>query len=291
MAHLNESEIASMAEGNIKGPEHEKCLKHLSECEICFKIYTNTMKFVEEERKRSAWWRKLRIPGFKTIRGKLKLPEFRLPIPPKVLIPVTAVLIVILLAGTYIMTELRQRGIRKEQVQYLTNVFTQMEMHEVQSFSGTKGEIMAAFRTGVFLEDLSLLVKSSGQAELKSKIRNRLIEELKTLTIESGDLFQEVGCIERKNDKDVIKHTIELLKRHSYLDLFQFGRLVELRILESYENKIWKKDIDKYLLLSPKYDLPQGVTKELKKLDTTPLESKKIREVYIAIKYLFLFSE
>jgi len=291
MAHLKEEEIASMAEGNVKGPENEKFLKHLAECETCFKAYTDTLKFVEEERKRGAWWRTFRLPGFKTIRGKLRLPEFRFPIPPKVLVPAAAGLIIVLLAGAYILNELHQKEIRNFQVQHLTSVSTQMDNIGVQSFSGTKGEIMAAFRAGVFVEDLSLLVKVRGQEELTAKTRNRLIEELKTLTIESDDLFRKVGCIERKSYKDIIEQTGELLKRHSYHDLFQFGRFVEQSILSTYADKRLKVDINKYLQISQTYNLPQGVSKEFRRLDTRTLENNKIREIYIEIKDIFLFSE
>ncbi|MCK5056636.1 MAG: hypothetical protein KAT34_08275 [Candidatus Aminicenantes bacterium] len=278
MVHLKEEQIASMAEGNVKGPEHERMLKHLAECETCFKAYTDTLKFVEEERIGSAWWRKFRLP------------ELHFYFPKKVLLPAAAVLIVVLLAGAYILKELRQRGILNDQVQHLTSISMQMENIGVQAFSGTKGKIMAAFRAGVFVEDLSLLIKVRGKEELTEKTRSRLIEELKILMIGSDAWFQEVAHIERKNYKSIIEHTEELLKPHPYFDLFQFGRFVEQSILATYENKRLKMDIDKYQQLVRKYKLPPGVSKRLRKFHAI-LEIKKIREIYIAVKEIFLFSE
>ena len=51
MKHLEEEDIARIIEGNVDEDEREKYMKHISRCETCFEIYSETLKYAEEEKK------------------------------------------------------------------------------------------------------------------------------------------------------------------------------------------------------------------------------------------------
>jgi len=47
--HLNDSEIARLIDDRIKPEERDQYLKHISTCENCFEVYTETIKSLEKE--------------------------------------------------------------------------------------------------------------------------------------------------------------------------------------------------------------------------------------------------
>lgn len=68
MTHLEIEEIASFAEGNVAEPEHDRFIKHIAQCEDCRKIYSTTLKFVEEEKSKTI----LRYPNLEEIALRIR---------------------------------------------------------------------------------------------------------------------------------------------------------------------------------------------------------------------------
>lgn len=285
MKHLEDEDIARMIEGTVSKKERETFLQHLSECSACFNVYTETLKFVEGEKQR-------KVPGIEKIKTAAR--RFRLAVGTiftnKKLVPAFAVSIIIVLIGTFVINYLHHREIENNKMVYIEKIVEEIENRDVHAFSGSKGEIYAALRAGIFVEDLSLVVNAGGKNGLKTKIIKMLSRQLNVFAGEKSSLFQELANIERKNVEAVVKRIRELIEKRSFDDLFRFGRFLEQSILSTYENKTTKQeDIEKYQRILQKYKgkLPLGVFKELKKFKTTT-SAEESKTICIAIKEILL---
>jgi hypothetical protein len=289
MKHLEDEDIGRMIEGTISKGEREDFLNHLAKCSTCFEVYTDTLKFVEKERKRPTI---LKLPIIEKIGIAVHSlwqyisTRFRNKRP--VLVPAFAVLVIVLLIGPFVLKELHDRRIAKAQIQ---QIVMDIENMGSQAFSPSKDEIYSAVRAGIFVEDLTLVVNAGGHEELKTKISKMLSDELKTIYKNVSDpIFQELEHIERKNLKTVVQNIQERVGKRSFPGLFRFGRFIEYSFLSTFENKMPnQEDIEKHQRIVQKYkdNLPPGIFKELKKLKTTTgvEESKKI---FLAIKEITL---
>jgi len=280
MRHLEDEDIARLIDGTISKKERESFLKHLSECETCLSVYSETLKFIEEDEKKIPFIEKIKIPAQ---RFWMTIETI---IPKKVLIPAAAALIIILLMVPFILNELQQRRIKNAQVGFIADSIEDMETY---AFSPASDEVYAAVRIGIFVEDLSLLV-NTGEEELKTKITKMLSDELKIFISEKSPLLQHLINIDRKNYETIVQNIRALIEKQSLSELFRFGCFVEHSILSTYENKTPnQEDIDKYQRIAHKYKgkLPIGVFKELKKLKPT-IEKEKSKNICVAIKQIFL---
>jgi hypothetical protein len=266
MKHLQDEDIARMIEGNINKKERRDFLKHLSECDTCLSVYSETFEFIEKEKKDKETAR-----GFGWTAGSI----FTV----KRLIPAAAALIVIVSLGTFALKEIHHREIKNKQIGYIKNL-TEMGSYP---FSPSKNEIYAAVRAGFLVEDLSLLV-NTGEEELRTKIGKMLGSELKAISNnETGSLSQDLENIERR-----IRGSLE---KRPLAKPFQLGCFLEHSILSTFENEAPKQeDIEKYRRIAQEYKdkLPRGVLKGLKKLKTTGRAIEKIRSICIEIKEIFL---
>ena len=283
MRHLEDEDIARLIDGTISKKEREDFLKHLSECETCLSVYSETLMFLEKEKKRKTIWELLPNPKETADRFGNAIGTM---FPKKRLIPALAVLIIILLMVPFVLNEFHKRRIKNAQVEFIAKSVEEMETY---AFSPSKDEIAAAVRTGIFVEDLSLLVNTD-EKELKTKIAKMLSGELKIFISETSALPQYLANIDRKNYKTIVQNIRDLVEKRSLSELFRFGCFVEHSILSTYENKTPdQEDIDKYQRIAQKYKdkLPIGVFKELKKLTPT-IEKEKSKTICIAIKQIFL---
>lgn len=295
MKHLAIEEIASLAEGNISGPEHEKFLKHLAECEECFKAYANTLKFVEEEKVGTSRWKRLKVPGIGKIRGRLRLPDVNLIFPKKVLVPAAAVLLVVLLIIPSILKMFHLREIRNEQKQHIASIVVAIEDSGIHGFTGHKEKVYAAVRAGIFLEDLSLIIKTSDDEELRTKIGSLLRDELNKCAKESETIspLPEPVNIGKEDIGKIMQCIEKFVENRSLSAPFRLGRFVEKSLLAAFESRLpLAEDIEKFIQVTqePDLDLPEGVFKELQKLQAAT-DIKVSKNICIAIKEIFLFSE
>jgi hypothetical protein len=292
MRHLEDEDIARMIEGKISKKERKNFLKHLSECDSCITVYTETFKFVEKERKRPTI---LKLPGIE----KIKIPvqhlwqDIRdwLANKKPVLVPAFIVLIVVLVVGPFVLKELHEKSTENAKIQQIAGDIESMGSH---AFSPSRDEISAAVRAGIFIEDLSLVVNAGGNEELKTKISKMLSNELKIMfKNETDSLFQDLENIEKKNFETVVQNIQKQIEKRPLSKLFGFGRFVELSILSTFENKRPQQgDIDKYQQILQKYKnkLPRGIFNQLKKLKP-PGGIKESKKTFIAIKEIILSLE
>jgi predicted transposase YbfD/YdcC len=288
MKHLDDEDIARFVDGHVDEDEREVFLEHFSECDRCLKAYTETIKFVDEEERRK-YIVKFPIPG-KMLNYNYKL-LFAFFTQKKVYITALAILIVFIVTFPYIRNKIHDNKMLSKKIQYIEEGIKKMEKAEKYAFSPSKdkNKVNAAIRTGFFIEDLHLLLQSSQKEELKTKIIGGVAKELKSIFAdEAKSLLAELEIIKKKDFKRMNKKMQTMLEHQSLSEPYQFGRFMERSILSGFEDKRpGKKEIEKYLAIAEKNDLPPGVLKDLKRLKDTPGLNKNL-EICQDIKEVFL---
>ena len=138
------------------------------------------------------------------------------------------------------------------------------------AFSNSQGKVFTAVRIGIFVEDLSMLMKTDEKEELLLKIHRLLSREIKLLVEEKNSIFQELAHLDKKNFPAGVQRLRDVLEKHSLVEPFGLGRFLEHSIFAAYENKIpGLGEIEKYRQIAIKYKLPPGVYKRLSRLKTT----------------------
>lgn len=286
MKHFELEEIARFAEGKVKDSEQESFLEHLAECGECFKAYTDTLAFIEEEYKKKF---ALKFPNLEEIKiglhrlgqGIRTLVSSRRP----VLVPVFAALIIVLLMVPYFLNILHEKRIENAKIR---QIVIDIENIRTRGFAPTGSKPSAALRAGIFVEDLTLVVNAGGNKELKTKITNMLSSQLKIFTNEKNPLLRELAAVEKKNLPGIVQRIADLLGQRSLVQLFGFGRFIEHSFLLFFENKLPSQgDIEKYVTFAREHGLPRGVVKNLGKLKTLK-STHQGKNACIAIKNILL---
>lgn len=286
MKHFESEELARFAEGKVKDSEQEAFIGHLAECGECFKAYSDTLKFIEEEYKKRFT---LKFPNLEKVKTALHrfwedmrtLVKNRRP----VLVTVFAALIIVLLVVPYFLNTLHEKRVETAKIQQIAMDIENIGTGDL-AFSGNKP--VAALRAGIFVEDLALVVNSGGDAELKTKITKMLSNQLGTLIGRENPLLKKLADVEKKSLPGIVQRIPDLLGQQSLAELFRFGRFIERSLLIFFENKLPpQSDIEKYLTIAREHGLPQGVLKNLEKLKTNN-SVEQSKKYFIAIKNIFL---
>lgn len=286
MKHFEPEELARFVEGKVKDSEQETFIRHLAECGECFKAYTDTLKFIEEEYKRRFT---LKFPNLENIKIGLRrfgqdmrtLVRNRRP----VLVPIFAALIIVLLIVPFFLKTLHENKIQTAKIKHIGMDYKNIGAH---GFAPSRDKPTAALRAGIFVEDLTLVVNAGGNEELKTKITKSLSSQLKTLVGEENSLLRELVDIEKKNLPGIVQKITNLFERRSLIELFRFGRFTAHSRLLTVEEKLPPQDdIEKYLAIARKYDLPEGVLKNLGKIKINK-SVEQSKKSCIAIKNIFL---
>lgn len=286
MKHFEPEELARFAEGKVKDSEQETFIRHLAECGECFKAYSDTLKFIEEEYKKRF---RLKFPNLGKIKavlhrfwqGMRTLVRNRRP----VLVPVFAALIIVLLMVPYFLKTLHEKRIENTKIQ---QVVIDIENIGSRGFAPSGNKPAAALRAGIFVEDLIMVVHAGGNEDLKTKITKILGGQLEILIGKENPLLKELTVIEKKKLPGILQRIPDLLGQRSYSELFSFGRFIEHSLLLFFENKLPpQSDIEKYVAIAREHGLPQGVLKNLGKLKATK-SVEQGKNSCIAIKNIFL---
>lgn len=288
LIHLEDEDIARFVDGNVNKREREEFLQHFSECDACLKAYAETLKFVEEEEAEKKGKYILRFPKVFPIKFRQILGVFSWK---AAAAAVSAVLLVILL----LVPLARKKGPGDEalstKIQYIEDSIMKMEETENYAFSPAmdKNKVHAAVRAGFFIEDLQVLFQSNQKEELKTKIIGKCVKELKFIFAdEPGSLSVGLETIKKQDFKRVVKKIQEGLEKQALFGPYQLGKFVEGGILSSFENKLpLKKEIEKYLVIAEKNNLPPGVVKDFERLKNTG-DVIENREIYRDIKEVFI---
>jgi hypothetical protein len=280
MKHLKDEDMARMISGNIRKWERKKFLKHLSRCESCNKVFTETLRFFEEEERAqekvstSPDLQKTTPPFLQWagdfFANKRLRPAFA-----------AAAIILVLLTLPFILT---RAGHISDQLQSIKERF--LSPKAKYGLGGSPDKISSALRTGIFIEDLSVVVNHAKEKELKTKIGKRLILQLKNISPgETKKLFpnpEDIGEL-----KKAVKNIEGLLESQSLTDPFLFGRFLEQSFLDTFKDKQpLPKDIEKYQQIANKFGFHSDVLTALTKLKNMTA-SDDIRETCEEIEKIF----
>ena len=286
MKHFDVEEIARFAEGNVNDSERERFISHLAECGACFKAYADTLKFVQDDRKNL---HRLRLPGFEKI--KITVRRLRQDIDSlfrnrnPFLVPAFALLVIMVFLAPFLVTSIQKSKITKAQIQHIA---VAMENMDSQSFAPARDDMMAAVRTGILVEDLSLLVKSGGNSktgkELQRKVLLLLENELSVFALKKNPITAHLNGLDKKNLDSAVKDIEELVESRSRGGLFQLGRFVEQSFLSTFKEKCPSRDqVEVYKQIARRNNLPQGIYNNLSRLKETT-EFTECKQILMTIK-------
>jgi len=262
MRHLDDEDIAGLIDGTVNKKERETFLKHLSECKDCLTVYSETLKFIEDEKAE-------KVPFGETLKMTFRrLWDSMNALVPKV-VWIPAAVVIALALGIFLLINPPGDDIRNARVQFIADSFKQMDA--LYTFSPANNKTNAAVRTGFLIEELLTLTTSGNNKELKHNINKRLQAELKTLFGSNISPSAERE-IERR------------LKEQSLYDLYSLGRFIERSALDTFENKTpGQEEMDKYLKIAQDENLPPGFFKRFRNVSTVEAW-KEIKEIFMVVK-------
>ncbi|MCX6580176.1 MAG: zf-HC2 domain-containing protein [Candidatus Aminicenantes bacterium] len=284
MKHLEDEDIARMIDGTISKRERERFLVHLSGCNSCLSVYSESLKFIEEENKNRVM---LKLPRVGAVIDGWRR-QARTFFVGNRLMPVYAVLLIVVVLLPFLLKE-------NAQVHYIEECVTEMEVRGIHRFSDSNDPMYASVRAGIFVEEISVLIDYGGKEDLRGKLAARLFNELKVLfNDEAVSLLPDPGHLEEESFDVVVRSMGTMLEKRRLSGLFQFGRFVERGILVSVDGKRpLVEEVERYRrLVAGEYNdkLPPGVLKELNKFGAvTGINESK--EILTGIKDIFLAAE
>lgn len=249
MTHLKHEEIAKLIDGNIDGKDRRRFLTHISHCDHCSALYSETARFMEEEGniKSTLRFPILLKPGLQTavqiVRETFTTAKYGL--------TTAAVAVFLLLAVLpFVSKKTSHGGMENARWAHIEANITQLE---ILTFSPARDDVYAAIRTGILSEDLAVLDNVSHNPALKQKLLNLL--------------NRQPGTGQPMNPRQ-------------RAELTRFGRFLERSALDTFENKLPKPlDIAACVRVAQKYHLPRGILIRLKKLETVS-GAKEYRAVH-----------
>jgi hypothetical protein len=284
MKHLKEEDMARMISGNVGKWERRKYLEHLSRCESCNKVFTETLKFFEEEEKGEEV---LRLPAYATKEESRFRQVIDAMFKKPLLVPTLAAAIIILLMVPFFITGPGPDNLKdkRENAKAFVSEITSQGSYNLD---GSKNIIDSAVCTGIIIEDLYLFVKAPGEEHLFREMAEILSVELRNILKDDIDkLFPGLSNMKRENLQKSVDSIEVQLARRSLSEPFRFGRFLEQTLSETFdEKKPGEEEIDKYLRMAQKIELPVGVVTKLKELKEAT-GTGKIRILCKEIKKIF----
>lgn len=286
MPHLEAEDIARFVEGNIDNHERERFLKHFSQCHSCLKVYTETFKIVEKEKRRKSILKSI-VPGkiLDTDFGRVFSALFQ----KRVFVPTLLILMVVLLAVPLARKKISNDEILTAKIRYIEEDVKKMENAEHYAFSQSKDKKKSALLTGFFTEELRVVFHTNRKEELKTRLLGMFADELRVIfENDAPSIFSEPATIEKKDFEKIIENLEQRLEKESLNELFRLGRFLERTILITFENTPPDKtEVETFLLIAKKNRLPRGVINDIEKLmDTSDIKESK--EICRNIKEVFL---
>lgn len=282
MRHLDDEDIAGLIDGTVNKKERETFLNHLSQCKDCLTVYSETLKFIEDEKAETVpFGERLKI----TIRrfGESMDALF----PKKILIPAGAAVVFALVIGIFLLINSPGPKNHKARAQFIAAGFRQMD--SLYTFSPTNNKTNAAVRAGFLTEDLLILTTFPNNEKLKTGLSSRLKEELKTLV--PNEIFPSLQPGNPGNIKPMIDTISRRLKEQSLFDLYSLGRFIERSALGTFENKTpGREEMDEYVRIARENNLPPGFFKRFRNVSTvTGADAlrgtwKEIKEIFLVLK-------
>lgn len=282
MKHIEIEDMGRLIDGSVSKREQKQFLTHMSECKTCLTLYNETLKFMGEDQKSKTL---VKLPGFAGIISRIKdvfeaiftVRKYQL----------AAVSVFILVMAAFLWYVLPGGAPGKSRQAQIRHIEKRLQNVEVQAFFPSRDKIYEAVRTGIFVEELSLLIQTDAPEKLQIKARKILSAEINRLTGEAKTNVREWSYPDRKNLQTMVRGIRELMEKYSLTELFQLGRFLEQSILSTFENKTPEQEsIRRYQQIVQTYKLPPGVFKRLEMIKKTS-DLKEIRNLFTAIEQIF----
>jgi hypothetical protein len=274
MTHLKEEDMARMISRKVGKKERKKFLEHLSRCESCHKVFTETLRFFDEEERSEEL---LRLPGYSIKKDSRFRQVIDTMFKKPVLVPALAAAIIILSIVPFFITGPgpdRLKDKKENLKAFVSGLTSQGSYNLVES----KNRKDSAVCTGIIIEDLFLLVKAPGEEYLSREMAEILSVELRNIGL---------SYMKKENLQKTVDSIEEQLVQHSLSKPYRFGRFLEQTLLDTFdEKKPGEAEIDKYLQMAREIELPPGVVARLEELKKAP-GSETIRSLCQEIKKIF----
>jgi hypothetical protein len=283
MKHIEIEDIGRLIDGNVSKQEKKQFLTHMSQCKTCLTLYNETLKFMGEDQKSKA---PLKLPAFGEITSRIKhvfesiftVRKYRW---------AAATLIIFVVTAAFLWQVFYGGGIGKIEQAQIRYIEKRVENLEIKAILPSRDKIYEAIRAGIFVEELSLLVRTNAPKELRIKTLQILSAEINRLTGDKNTIVKELTSIDKKNLDIMVRGIRELMEKHSLTELFLLGRFLEQSILSTFENKTpHKEDIEPYQQIAQTYKLPPGVFKRLERIKKIS-DIKEIRNLLKEIEQIF----
>lgn len=264
--HPSNMEIARLIDDKVTPDEREKILNHIDECDECFEVYGEILRFneIETARKRKVW------------------------------IPAAAAVLLCAILFPFLWQKFRQTAFEP----IWTNVPGTVAVHHIEenisqiqnrsTYGFSPGSTFSLVRLGFYVEDLKRLANSP-ERQLKGKV-------LQLLDKEWGKVFEEELKLEELDRDNIDDRSIEKIEREikAHLnrdpleDLYSLGKYIERSIFLCIDGRHPNmKLIDKFSRISQENKLPRKIpglfakTINEKKLDNILKNLKAIQEIFL----------
>jgi hypothetical protein len=284
MKHLKEEDMARMISGNVGKKERKKFLEHLSRCEPCNQVFTETLRFFQEEERSEEF---LKLPGY-AAKEESRLRQvidalFKRPI----LAPALAAAVIILLMVPLFITGPAPDSLKNKRDNakaFISDIISQGSYN----LTGSKNIIDSAVCTGIIIEDLYLFVKAPGEEHLFREMVEILSVELRNILKDDIDrLLPGFSNMKRENLQKTVGSIEKQLTQRSLTEPYGLGRFLEQTLFDTFdEKKPGEEEIDKYLKMAREMELPPGVVTKLEELKKAP-GFETIRNLCKEIKKIF----
>ncbi|MGD2092046.1 MAG: hypothetical protein PVH61_38100 [Candidatus Aminicenantes bacterium] len=263
MKHIEIEDIGRLIDGNVSKKEQKQFLEHMSQCKTCLTLYNETLKFMGEDQKSKTT---LKLPAFEEITSRIKhvfesifaVRKYRW---------AAAISIIILVTAAFLWQVFSGGGIGKIEQAQIQHIENRVENLEIKAIFPSRDKIYEAVRAGIFVEELSLLVRTNAPGELRIKILQILMAEIDRLTGDRNTIVKELTLLDKKNLEKMVRDIRELMEEYSLTELFQLGGFLEQSIFSTFESKTpLQEDIERYQQIARTYKLPPGVFKRLERL-------------------------
>ncbi|NIM15810.1 MAG: hypothetical protein GTO45_27785 [Candidatus Aminicenantes bacterium] len=284
MRHLKHEDMARMIGGNVNKRVRKKFLKHLSRCESCSKVFTETLKFFEEEEKNEEL---VRLPAYGKRAGSRFREFIEAMFKKPALVPVLAAVIIILSVVPFLIIG-PGPGSPNAKIENAKTFVSEIKGPGRYRLVEAKDIIDSAVCTGIIVEYLSMLEESPEEEDFLREITEILSVELRNIfKSETAGLFPDLANINSKNLRNVTGSIAGQLAARSLSGPFRFGRFLERTLLDTFEEKRPEaEEIDKYLQIARELEFPPGVVTRLKKLKEAG-DPGMIRSLCKEIKKIF----
>ena len=210
--HLDDENIAKLIDGKASQIEKKEYLDHISNCEECFEIYSDSIKSLRNLKSKNIMFLSL-----------LQSRKY---------ISLLAASILIFVVGIFYITksEINITGTTIKTTNYIKSNLLKYGDSSSYGFTQNETVFFNVVRLGIMavdIESLSSAKKNKIFLELKDLIKDDLIKIDKALLIN-----REILISNKLNPKIIIE-----IKKMKYFEYYKFGRILEKAILETIEGK------------------------------------------------------